>query len=632
MRTGESVAYHAGRIVADVNVQPIAADAPPDARGSWLGRLPTALVVLATALMVVGALAFAWLVAWLLLLSLASFLTAPESPLDPLQVALPIVFVPPLVATAATVVLVARRVRGVTNARVRILAWERDASAALTGGPSVAWTLVLLGVGCLGFLGYERLVFLFHRIHGAIDEGLYLYAARLVMAGQIPYRDFYYDQAPLLPFAFGLALAPFQYNEVAARLFAIGCTLATLLVAFWTATRLGGRLAGLVAFALLVTNLDFLPEVSAGVTANGSLTALVAVLSILALTYDRLVVALVLAVVAAGLRQVFIPLPVVVACYVAIAKRRPWTAVLAGLAPLVAIYLGFLAIGGPAAPYGMIPPLRMEKVVRVASPVGLRYELISFRDQAMRVLEAYLPFWLCAGPVAYVMFRRGHPRGRLLLTLAAACALVLLANIFPYVGNPRYPVSQLPLVAVLGGVAVASVLRRAQPGSVRPALAAALAMLLVAAPLLAFRSSTFIDEYHAKPPLERFLSASAYVTSVAGPNATLVTLETPFATQTGARLPHGLEAGSWGVYKGISEDEARALGVVTYKMLVDMVEQRVGDVVIESDRYGFVKNYISNDDQKARLEAALKNGYELKETFGAVSDWGDVRVWVRKPG
>jgi len=57
----------------------------------------------------------------------------------------------------------------------------------------------------------------------------------------------------------------------------------------------------------------------------------------------------------------------------------------------------------------------------------------------------------------------------------------------------------------------------------------------------------------------------------------------------------------------------------------------VGDVVIESDRYGFVKNYISNDEQKARMERALKDGYELKQTFGSLSDWGDTRVWQRKP-
>src|SRR5262249_50794946 len=163
----------------------------------------------------------------------------------------------------ATIVLVWRSLPPLSEWRMRLLVWERDAAPQSSFDPSVPLTIGLLVVGYAGFVAYERLVYMFHRIHGAIDEGLYLYAGRMVMSGNLPYRDFYYDQAPLLPFAFGLALAPFQYNEVAARLFAMGCTALTLLLAFWTATRLGGRLAGVIAFALLVTNLDFLPEVSA---------------------------------------------------------------------------------------------------------------------------------------------------------------------------------------------------------------------------------------------------------------------------------------------------------------------------------------------------------------------------------
>jgi hypothetical protein len=65
-------------------------------------------------------------------------------------------------------------------------------------------------------------------------------------------------------------------------------------------------------------------------------------------------------------------------------------------------------------------------------------------------------------------------------------------------------------------------------------------------------------------------------------------------------------------------------------MLADMVEQGVGDIVIESDRYGMVRNYYNNDDQKRRVEEALKARYEMTEAFGQVSDWGDVRVWIKR--
>jgi hypothetical protein len=84
------------------------------------------------------------------------------------------------------------------------------------------------------------------------------------------------------------------------------------------------------------------------------------------------------------------------------------------------------------------------------------------------------------------------------------------------------------------------------------------------------------------------------------------------------------------VYGNITPQRAEELGVVTYPMLADMVEQGVGDTIIESDRYGFVNNYANNDEQKRRIENALRTRYELKETFGNVSDWGNVRVWVKR--
>jgi hypothetical protein len=35
------------------------------------------------------------------------------------------------------------------------------------------------------------------------DEGVYAYASRLAVHGHVPYRDFFYEQAPLLPYAYG---------------------------------------------------------------------------------------------------------------------------------------------------------------------------------------------------------------------------------------------------------------------------------------------------------------------------------------------------------------------------------------------------------------------------------------------
>ena len=599
---------------------------PPPCRSDWLSRLAAGIVALLGLAMLVGALAFACVAPWVLVVALASFLAGPNLSITRLPAVQAVLLLPPLGGVLLLLVWLGRHFRPGQVLQPRCPADVRSVPREWIG-PRL--TLALLGAGCLGFLAFARLVFLYARIQGAIDEGLYLYAARLAMAGQVPYRDYYFDQAPLLPYAFGLVLAPFHYDEVAARLFAIGCTLLTLLVTFGAAARLGGRLAGLLAFALLLSSVDFTSELSGGVQSNGGLTALCGALVALALAYDRLGIALALASVAAGLRQLFLPLPMVVACYVTLGRNRPWLGLLGGILPSALLYGLSLAVGGPAAPLALVRPLRQPDVVRMSAPPDLSFVLAEISTTLQRVMGAYAPFLLCAGPVAYLALRRGHPRAPTLVVLAASSALLLIANVLAYPSDPRYPVTQLPLAAVLGGVSLVALLERAQREA-RASLMAALALLLTISPLNAFRDANFVALFQDHPPLARFLAAADYVRSVAPPSGTLVTLETPFASQTGLQLPRGLEAGSWGVYAHISADRARQLGVVTYPMLVDLVEQGVGDVIISSDHYGFVDNYANDDEQKRRLERALQAHYQLTETFGNVSDWGNVRVWIKR--
>ena len=63
------------------------------------------------------------------------------------------------------------------------------------------------------------------------DEGFYLQASRLVMEHKLPYVDFFFTQAPLLPYAYGLWMKLFGMNWYAARGFsAVMTTLLGMLV------------------------------------------------------------------------------------------------------------------------------------------------------------------------------------------------------------------------------------------------------------------------------------------------------------------------------------------------------------------------------------------------------------------
>jgi 4-amino-4-deoxy-L-arabinose transferase-like glycosyltransferase len=71
--------------------------------------------------------------------------------------------------------------------------------------------------------------FLFVSYHRLIDgdEGFYLLASRLVLDHKVPYLDFFYTQAPLLPYAYGLWIKLFGISWFSARCFS--ATLTTIL-------------------------------------------------------------------------------------------------------------------------------------------------------------------------------------------------------------------------------------------------------------------------------------------------------------------------------------------------------------------------------------------------------------------
>ena len=61
--------------------------------------------------------------------------------------------------------------------------------------PGLPW---LLAAGCALCVAY------FAIWYGGLnqDEGWYLYAAQMVRAGKMPYRDFFFTQGPALPFVY----------------------------------------------------------------------------------------------------------------------------------------------------------------------------------------------------------------------------------------------------------------------------------------------------------------------------------------------------------------------------------------------------------------------------------------------
>jgi hypothetical protein len=82
------------------------------------------------------------------------------------------------------------------------------------------------------------------------DEGVYAYASRLAVHGQVPYRDFFYEQTPLLPYVYGAWIGVTGESWYGLRLLSALLATAVGAVLYVHASRRFGRPAALLGLIL----------------------------------------------------------------------------------------------------------------------------------------------------------------------------------------------------------------------------------------------------------------------------------------------------------------------------------------------------------------------------------------------
>jgi len=103
--------------------------------------------------------------------------------------------------------------------------------------------LVLLQAGFFLYISLHRLI--------DDDEGFYLLASRLVLQHKTPYLDFFYTQAPLLPYVYGAWLKVAGVSWFSARIFSALLTTAVGSLLYWHVSRETGKWLGGACVVLL---------------------------------------------------------------------------------------------------------------------------------------------------------------------------------------------------------------------------------------------------------------------------------------------------------------------------------------------------------------------------------------------
>lgn len=545
-----------------------------------------------------------------------------------------------------------------------------ETTGASAGGCSSAVSRTVAAAAWLAVVAAALALFAGSLWFGGLnqDEGWYLYAARSVRHGDLPYRDFALTQGPVMPVVYAAADPLVGRLGVAGgRLFTAGLGLGAAVAAAWLASRLARRdgLAGRAAFlAFLLAAVNIHQAYFCTVVKTYALTGLLLTLGFVALTARArpgaaLLSGVLMALAACTRTSAGFAVPVVLAGLIGERCRgrrgAAWLWFGLGAAGTGAlVFAPFLVLAPQAVWFAMVEyhsgrqvggglawwAYRFGFVARVTGAyfVALTLALGAAVWRLPRTPGSSIPLEIFRS-----LFRPAAPSGDAMgamvaWSVAAISAVHLLAP-FPY---DDYQAFVFPLFAAGLAPWVLRTVESARAGASRRLLVCVTALSLLAA-----GSSPVLWQWFAAPrdriwwplrtetPLAVLQRAAALVRERAGGDPCLLTQDTYLAVEAGLDVPEGLEMGPFSYFPDWSEEKARACRVLNRGMLEQLLRAAPASVAAFSD-YGLAircpEIAAVPEAERAALWALVRERYEPAvevRAFGQADT--TLQIMVRRP-
>lgn len=467
------------------------------------------------------------------------------------------------------------------------------------------------------------------------DEGWYLYAARMVDQGFLPYRHFAFTQAPVFPFVYGML-----YGVVRAGGLAGGRLLTALfgLAAAGFAAAAAGRMVQrdvrkhAVVLCLVLTLINVYHSYYTSVVKTYSLSALFIAAGVWALTFVRgdgknrrlaAAGAAVFFVLASGTRiSAGILLPITAVWL--LADRNTF-------GPDSWLWFGVSGVATAAAVFG-IPYLLAPEAFWFCnvtyhsgrSAGGLLSALVYKAGFISRLVQGYFvltALWIILLIRRYAVLSSSErpslpPHMKLIWGLAAGVSAIHFLAPFPY---EDYQVVIMPAAAALisaGGVAAL------RPASERLKAAAVLGVLLICA--CASFSSPINQEWMIRgrdriwwltkdqPDVMRLRDTARWIRAHGGDGDTLLTQDAYLAVEADMDVPPGLAMGPFSYYPDMPTEKADLLHVMNREKMLYTLRHSTAPLAAFSG-YGLSIRSPEimplSEEEQAELRAALRERY-----------------------
>ena len=499
------------------------------------------------------------------------------------------------------------------------------------------------------------------------DEGWYLYAARQVHEGKLPYRDFAFTQGPMLPLVYSLAQPLVaRFGVGGGRLFSALLGLAGAAMAGWLAARSVSapwkRTAALLAFILIAGSVY--QSYFTTVVKTYALCALFLTGGMLALGFARakhgvaacFISGILLALATGTRHSAGMALPVVFIYLVSQRKTLHadhWFAFgFGGALGLGAISLPFLFMAPDGFLFGMVQYHASRAAGGVTSGLVYKAGFISRLVQAF-----FLPACLLAAVVILKQLKPAPaadvPAGEapyrfngLIWAVVLAISLVHFSAPFPY---EDYEVIVYPIFAA----ALASALIRLVVGICSTEAHASdrwMLWLLVTVFVISVASafSSPINQswvllgrdriwwkLKKESSLRQLRDVGRWIRQQSGSSRVLLTQDAYLAVETGQAMPPGMDMGPFSYFPDMDRKQAEKIHVLNREMMLELLEKTDAQIAALSGYALAIRSPaispLSDGEQKELRDIVNRRYEEIRD----VADFGQaattLKILRRKP-
>ena len=468
------------------------------------------------------------------------------------------------------------------------------------------------------------------------DEGWYIYAARLVGEGKLPYRDFFFTQGPVLPFIY--SALPI-HGLLSGRLVTLGFSLFATLTAMAFARRLVAPerrgAVSLTVFALLTCNLYHVYFTT--IPKTYAVGALFVMVGFLLLARGWNFFAAVSFAFASGTRISLVLILGVVGVGLLVTRFRSLHWLWFGLGGVLGLFVvyGVFALDPPslrgllaaqayhAGRGGFDPFFALGAVSRLARGY-LALGAVLFASCALKGVTASAK-QLCQSPTLNPQPSTLNSQLKWMAGLSfAAVFLLQMSAPFPY---DDYEVPIMPILMVLIAVWFVDRAADAMEGKAYlwfPVLASG--MCAFASPLVQDWMTDGQDRFWSlkkeKSELSQMRETAQRLEKLDPGGTMLFTQDLYLAVEMGRKVPEGLEMGPFSYFPAMSTEEAEALHVMNGERLERLIESAPCPLAAFSG-YGFAievpKGSRTPDAVRRRLLDALHRRYRRE---GVVRSFG----------